>query len=67
MRIRVQVLIESDQEGVPLCVEEVACFERDQLAPETLGLQLSEAKQVLSGVQQVMTESQVKVYVEQQR
>ena len=38
MHIRVQVLIESDQEAVPLRVEEVACFERDQLSPETLGL-----------------------------
>jgi len=68
MRIRVQVLIESDQESaVPLHVEEVACFEREQLSPETLGLRLSEAKQMLAGVQQVMTESQVEEYVEQQR
>src|SRR2546421_9495768 len=29
MRIRVQVLIESDQEATPPHVEEVACFERD--------------------------------------
>ncbi len=60
MRIRVQVLIESDQEATPLHVEEVACFERDQLAPETLGLRLDEAKQMLAGVQQVMTASQSK-------
>jgi hypothetical protein len=67
MRIRVQVLIESDQEAVPLHVEEVACFERDQLSPETLGLRLDEAKQMLAGVQQVMTAQQVEDYVEQQR
>jgi hypothetical protein len=67
MRIRVQVLIESDQEATPLHVEEVACFKRDQLTPETLGLRLSEAKQMLAGVQQVMTGSQVEEYVEQQR
>lgn len=67
MRIRVQVLIESDQEAPPLRVEEVACFERDQLSPETLGLRLSEAKQMLASVQQAMTESQVGEYVEQQR
>ena len=68
MRIRVQVLIESDQESaVPLHIEEVACFERDQLTPETLGLRLEEAKQMLAGVQHVMTESQVEEYVEQQR
>src|SRR6266487_1210271 len=67
MRIRVQVLIESDQEAAPLHVEEVACFERDQLTPETLGLRLDEAKQMLASVQQVMTESQVEEYVELQR
>ena len=49
MRIRVQVFIESDQEAAPLRIEEVACFERDQLSPETLGLRLKEAKQMLLG------------------
>ncbi|HET8843189.1 MAG TPA: ISKra4 family transposase [Ktedonobacteraceae bacterium] len=67
MRIRVQVLIESDQEAVPLHVEEIACFEREQLTPETLGLRLEEAKQMLASVQQVMTGSHVEAYVEQQR
>ncbi len=67
MRIRVQVLIESDQEATPPRVEEVACFERDQLSPETLGLQLDEAKQLLVGVQQVMTAQQIEDYVQQQR
>lgn len=67
MRVRVQVLIESDQEAAPLRVEEVACFERNHLSPETLGLRLEEAKQILAGVQQVMTENQVEEYVEQQR
>lgn len=67
MRIRVQVLIESDQEATPLRLEEIACLERDHLAPETLGLRLEEAKQMLAGVQQVITESQVEEFIEQQR
>src|SRR2546421_2688157 len=67
MRIRVQVLIESDQEATPPHVEEVACFARDHLSPETLGLRLDEAKQMLAGVQQVMTAQQIEDYVEQQR
>lgn len=67
MRIRVQVLIEPDEEAPPLHIKEVACFERDQLSPETLGLRLEEAKQMLAGVQHVMAESQVEEYVEQQR
>src|SRR5947209_3743031 len=54
MRIRVQVLIESDQETTPPQIEEVACFERDLLSIDSLGLRLDEAKQILAGVQQVM-------------
>ncbi len=67
MRIRVQVIIESDQETTSPHVEEVACLERGELTPETLGLRLDEAKQVLTGVQQVMTAQQVEDYVEHQR
>lgn len=67
MRIRVQVIIESDHEATPPHVEEVACLERGPLTPETLGLRLSEAKQVLAGVQQVMAEHQIEDYMESQR
>ena len=68
MRIRIQVIIEADQESaVPLHSEEVACFERGTLSAETLGLRLGEAKQMLAGVQQVMASQQVEEYVEQQR
>jgi len=67
MRIRIQVITEADQEATPARVEEVACFERGSLSPETLGLQLDEAKQLLAGVQQIMTAQQVEEYVEQQR
>ena len=66
MRIRIQVIIEADQDAAPACVEEVACFERGLLSPETLGLRLDEAKQMLAGVQQVMAAQQVEEYVEQQ-
>src|SRR6266581_3236337 len=67
MRIRVQVIIESDQETIPPHIEEVACFERGPLTPETLGLRLCEAKQMLASAQQIMTTQQVEDYVEQQR
>src|SRR5258708_572583 len=67
MRIRVQVIIEADQESaIPVHIEEVACLERGPLSPETLGLRLDEAKQMLAGVQQVMTAQQIEDYVEQQ-
>jgi hypothetical protein len=67
MRIRIQVFIEADHEATATCVEEVACFERGSLSPETLGLQLDEAKQLLADIQQIMTAQQVEEYVEQQR
>jgi hypothetical protein len=67
MRIRIQVIIEMDHEATAPCVEEVACFERGSLSPETLGLQLDEAKQLLAGIQQIMTAQQVEEYVAQQR
>ncbi len=68
MRIRVPVIIEADQESAaPPHIEEIACFERGPLSPETFGLRLDEAKQMLAGVQQVMTAQQVEEYVEQQR
>ncbi len=67
MRIRVQVIIETDRETVSPHVEEVACFERSTLLPETLGLRLDEAKQMLAFVQQIITVHQVEDYVEQQR
>jgi hypothetical protein len=48
-------------------MKEVACFERGPLTTETPGLRLEEARQMLAGVQQVMTGSQMEAYVEQQR
>jgi hypothetical protein len=63
MRIRVQIIIEADQETALPHVEEAACFERGVITPETLGLRLDEAKQILTSVQQVMTAQQVEDYV----
>jgi hypothetical protein len=67
MRIRVQIIIESDQETAPPHVEEVACFERSTLSPETLGLRLDEAKQMLASVQQAMTAQQVEDHMQRER
>src|SRR2546421_8820239 len=66
--IRVQVIVEADQgSAAPSHIEEVAYFERGALTPETLGLRLDEAKQILAGVQQVLVAQQVEDYVQQQR
>lgn len=66
MKLRVQVVIEAE-DGAPQTVAEVACLERGALQPETLGLMLAEAKEVLAGLQRVLVPQQVAGYVAQQR
>ena len=56
-----KVKIETD-DGRVQDVEEVACLKRGTLTPEELGLNLAEAKEILQGVQQSMTEHQVGDY-----
>ena len=50
MKIKVQVLVESDA-GNTDGVEKIVCLERADLRPESLGLTLAEAKSILAGVQ----------------
>jgi hypothetical protein len=66
MRIKIQVVIESDSHDTPV-TEEVACIQREDLAPETLGLTLDEAKDLLANVQANMVREQIEEYIEQQR
>ena len=66
MRVRVQVVIESDH-GNREVIEEVTRLERGALQLETLGLTLAEAKALLQGVQRTVVTQQVADYLEQQR
>jgi hypothetical protein len=66
MKVRVQVIIESDQ-GETHCVEDIAQLERGALQPETLGLTLAEAKALLQGVQRTMVTEQTTTYLDAQR
>jgi hypothetical protein len=59
MRIRVQVVIEGDDD-IPPEVHEVAELYRDDLGADTLGLQLAEAKELLARMQEVVVEEQVR-------
>ena len=59
MRIRVQVVIEGD-EDVPPEVHQVADLQRADLGTDTLGLQLAEAKELLARMQEVVVEEQVR-------
>jgi len=60
MKMRVQVILEQDNERV---VEEVACLQRGDLSPESLGLSLAEVKQLLAAVQRTLVGQQVEEYV----
>lgn len=66
MKVSVQVIIESEAGQAP-AVERIACMERVELDPRTLGLTLCEAKSLLASVQAVLVTQQVAEYVEQQR
>jgi hypothetical protein len=65
MKVTVQVVTLSDdgQESI----REVACVERTDLSPATLGLSLAEGKAVLQAVQEVVVEWQMQAYLRQQR
>ena len=66
MKMRIQVIIESELHDTPV-TEEVACIEREDLTPETLGMTLAEAKDLLAHVQASMAQEQTSEYIEQQR
>jgi hypothetical protein len=53
MKIKVQVVIVSDDETVGR-VSEIACFERNDLTPATLGLTLAESRQLLGALQETL-------------
>jgi hypothetical protein len=66
MKLKVQVCIEQDGAGEPV-VTDVACFERAELSPATLGLTLAEGKSLLAGVQQALVTAQAAAHVETHR
>src|SRR5271166_2425084 len=65
MKLKLQLIIESDS-GEAEMVREVTKLERYALRPETLGLTLSEAKELLQEVQRAMVTHQTTEYMTQQ-
>ncbi len=65
MKMRVQVVIESAV-GEPTDVHEIACLQREELRPDTVGLTLDEAKTVLERIQQRIVEQQAAEYLRAQ-
>lgn len=66
MKVKIQVIIESEIHDTPV-TEEVACIQRGDLTPETLGMTLAEAKDLLAHVQASIVKKQAAEYIEQQR
>src|SRR6266542_3058495 len=65
MKVRVQIIVEADDDGLP-AVHEVAQVERNDLHVDTLGLHLTEAKDLLQKVQEVVVAEQVHRYLDEQ-
>jgi hypothetical protein len=66
MKIKVQVLIESDN-GEPALLQEIAQIDTGLLRPESLGLSLEESKTILQNTQLAITHRQVAEFSEQAR
>jgi hypothetical protein len=64
MKIKVQIVIESDAKNTP-SVENLVCLESGTLRPEELGLTLAEAKNLLNKVQHAVVEQQSFEYLKQ--
>ena len=67
MKFSVQVIVhpDDDTEASPV-VREVFTFDRDDLAPDTLGLQLAEAKDLLAAVQDTVAGQQASTAIARQ-
>jgi hypothetical protein len=65
MQVKVQVVTMTD-DGQEI-TQEIACIERQDLSPVTLGLSLAEGKAVLQALQEVVVEWQMEAYLRQQR
>ncbi len=65
MKVKVQVVTITD-DGQEI-TREVACVEREELMPETLGLSLAEGKTLRQAIQEVVVEWQMHQYLRQQR
>jgi hypothetical protein len=66
MKVRVQIVVEADDDGQPPVTHEVALVERCDLQVDTLGLHLAEAKDLLQKVQEVVIAEQVQRYLDDQ-
>lgn len=67
MKVRIQIVIEHEDEPDMQIIEEVGCLYRDQLSPENLGLNLAEGKELLAGLQKVLVQQQIETFIKENR
>jgi hypothetical protein len=65
MKCTIQVVITTENGQTD--TREIACLEREDLTPTTLGLTLADGKAILKALQEVVVEQQMTAYLETQR
>jgi hypothetical protein len=65
VKCTIQVVITTEHSQTE--TREIACLEREDLTPTTLGLTLAEGKAILKALQEVVVERQMSTYLETQR
>ena len=65
MQVKVQVVTLRDDGEESL--HEVACVEREELTPASLGLSIADSKAILQGIQEVVVEWQMRAHLDSQR
>ena len=59
MKIKIQVVIEHEDETLETIEEEISCLQRGRPSLETLGLTLAESKEILANLQEQIVKQQV--------
>jgi hypothetical protein len=65
MKYAIQVVITTNEGQTE--TRDIACVEREDLTPTTLGLTLAEGRAILKGLQEVVVQQQMTAYLETQR
>ena len=65
MKIKIQVVIEHEDETLETIEEEISCLQRGSPSLETLGLTLAESKEILANLQEQIVKQQVAEHVQQ--
>jgi len=68
MKVTVQIVLQADDDAAtPTVVRDVFSLDRDALAPDTVGLQLGEAQDLLTAVQHTVVTHQISTAITAQR